>query len=214
MQQASAMAPAASNGALQPFAHNGGTGRSGSDKSYIPNKGKLWHPNRMKIGDIISVDDTMQRGYQYKLVAPVGDVQCAKFKPYFSPKEMLRMGVFEGKYCTDCSNEFPLDWFEEAKFSNRPDPSINYFGVKSRQSLTVWQQKGWIFGRDPRGWFQWFCRYYLGRRLGEIDDIQIKRWRAFARHAGQVRANCQPADVFCRPRQRQALLQWSYDPLI
>lgn len=168
----------------------------------------------MNIGDTIIVDDKMQTGYQYMLVAPIGDVYSERFKPYFSPQEMLEMGVFEGKYCNDCHAEFPAEWFEAAKTSDKPDQSLNYFGVKSRQSLSVWQQKGWVFAPDPRGWFQWYCRYYLGRRLGLVDDIQIKRWRAFSRHAGQVRANCQPADIFCRPRQRQALLQWSYDPLI
>ncbi|MDC3303413.1 hypothetical protein OAU63_02245, partial [Amylibacter sp.] len=100
------------------------------------------------------------------------------------------------------------------KLSDLPNIKINYFNIKSRQPLGVWKDKGWIYGPDPRGWFQWYCRYYLGRRLLEIDAIQIKRWRAFTRHAGQIKANCDPGDVFCRPRQRQALLQWSYNPLI
>jgi len=168
----------------------------------------------MKIGDVISVHDTMQSSYEYILSARYGDVQSAQFKPHFSPREMLEMGVFEGKYCNDCADEFPKAWFDNAKTSNCPDPSLNYFGLKSRQPLSVWQQKGWIFEPDPRGWFQWYCRYFVGRRLARVDDIQMKRWRGFARHAGQIRANCQPADIFCRPRQRQALLQWSYDPLI
>jgi hypothetical protein len=127
---------------------------------------------------------------------------------------MLEYGVFEGKYLNDCRNEYPDNWFTNAKLSDTPDPSINYFGIKSRQSLQVWQKKGWIIGPDPRGWFQWYCRYYQGRRSPETDEIQIKRWRAFARHAGQVKANCDPGNILCRPRQRQALLQWSYDPFI
>ena len=168
----------------------------------------------MAVGDIIVVEDKMQSGYSYGLVAPEGKDFADDFNPVFAPKEMLEMGVFEGKYCNDCVNEFPSSWYRNAKISNIPDSRLNYFGIKSRQPLSVWRGKGWIYGPDPRGWFQWYCRYYLGRRLYEIDTIQIKRWKAFARHAGQIKANCDPGDIFCRPRQRQGLLQWSYDPLI
>lgn len=162
----------------------------------------------------ITVNDKMQSGYTYELVAPMGEDFDPGFAPHFTPKEMLELGIFEGKYCNDCQAELPADWFADAKLSNVPDPSLNRFGVKSRQPLSEWRRKGWIYGPDPRGWFQWYCRYYLGRRLFEIDAIQIKRWRAFARHAGQIRANCEPGDVYCRPRQRQGLLQWSHDPFI
>ncbi len=165
-------------------------------------------------GDWIEVDDRMQSGYRYRLEAAMGEDFDPAFVPHLTPKQMLAMGVFEGKYINDCRAEFPADWYAEAKLSDQPDPSVNFFAVKSRQPLAVWREKGWIYGPDPRGWFQWYCRYYLGRRLPEVDAKQIKRWRAFARHAGQVRANCEPGDIFCRPRQRQALLQWAYDPLI
>lgn len=166
------------------------------------------------IGDMIHVDDRMQQGYSYRLEAPEGEGFADGFEPRLTPKEMLGMGVFEGKYLNDCRDEFPGDWFGSAKLSDTADPALNYFGVKSRQPLSVWREKGWIYGPDPRGWFQWYCRYWRGRRLPKVDAIQIRRWRAFNRHAAQVRANCDPADVFCRPRQRQALLQWAYDPLI
>lgn len=162
----------------------------------------------------ITVSDRMQLDYTYALTVPAGEEFAPDFKPQFSPSEMLKLGVFEGKYLTDCAQEFPAAWFQGAKLSQTPDPDLNYFGVKSRQSLGVWREKGWIYGPDPRGWFQWYCRYYQGRRLEKIDRIQIRRWKGFARHAGQVRANCYPGDIFCRPRQRQALLQWSYDPFI
>ena len=166
------------------------------------------------MGTIIKVSDTMQSDYAYELVASPGGDFDEGFTPVHTPKEMLAMGVFEGKYCNDCRDELPHDWFENAKISDKPDETLNYFGIKSRQPLSVWRDKGWIYGPDPRGWFQWYCRYYLGRRLPDIDAIQIKRWRAFSRHAGQIRANCDPGDIFCRRRQRQALLQWAYDPLI
>ncbi|MEQ9519242.1 MAG: hypothetical protein RLN89_07355 [Parvibaculum sp.] len=168
----------------------------------------------LEIGATIHVHDRMQTSYSYELTAPMGEDFAPDFKPFYTPQEMLAMGVFEGKYCNDSRAEFPDTWFDNAKLSAAPNPDINYFGIKSRQPLTVWREKGWIYGPDPRGWFQWYCRYYMGRRLPDVDAIQIKRWKGFARHAGQIRANCEPGDVFCRRRQRQALLQWSHNALI
>lgn len=165
-------------------------------------------------GSLITVNDRMQQHYAYRITAPEGKQFAEGFTPYFTPKEMLEHGVFEGKYCNDCQEELPKDWFKHAKISDIADPRLNYFGVKSRQPLQVWQEKGWIIGPDPRGWFQWYCRYYLGRRLPEVDAKQIARWRAFARHAAQVRIHCWPGDFTCRPRQRQALLQWAYNPFL
>ena len=162
----------------------------------------------------IMVSDRFQTGYSYQTEAAMGADFTDGFAPFYTPSQMLEMGVFEGKYLNDCRHEFPDVWFAKARLSDVPNPELNFFGIKSRQPLAVWQQKGWIYGPDPRGWFQWYCRYFLGRRLPDTDAIQIKRWRAFARHAGQVRANCHPGDVFCRPRQRQALLQWAHDALI
>lgn len=167
-----------------------------------------------EIGDVIKVNDKMQKGYSYILEAGMGDDFADGFKPCFSPQQMLEMGVFEGKYCNDCQDEFPKEWFANARLSKIANPALNHFGIKSRQPLSVWQEKGWIIGPDPRGWFQWYCRYYMGRRIESVDEVQIKRWRNFSRHAGQIKANCTPGDITCRPRQRQALLQWSYDPFI
>jgi hypothetical protein len=166
------------------------------------------------VGDVVVVNDKMQKGYVYELTAPLGQNFAVGFAPHFTPQEMLELGVFEGKYCNDCRAELPAAWFNNARMSEKADASLNYFGVKSRQPLSVWRKKGWIYGPDPRGWFQWYCRYYMGRRLQEVDAIQIRRWRSFARHAGQIRANCAPGDLDCRPRQRQGLLQWAYNPFI
>lgn len=154
----------------------------------------------------------MQQDYHYVRTAPAGRDFDPAFRPELTPREMLALGVFGGKYMTDCRDEFPEDWFAEAKLSPaRRDPSLNYFGVDASTPLSVWRAKGWIYPDDPRGWFQWYCRYYSGRRLEAEDRRQIGRWRAFARHAAQVRRHCEPGDPFCRPRQRQALLQWAYD---
>ena len=159
----------------------------------------------------VVADDLMQQGYRYARVAPAGRQFAEGFEPELTPAEMLRLGVFGGKYMTDCRAEFPRSWFEGAKLSPEgKDPALNYFGVDASQSLSVWRAKGWIHPDDPRGWFQWYCRYYSGRRM-EDDARQIKRWRAMRRHLAQIRSHCDPGDPFCRPKQRQALLHWAYD---
>lgn len=160
----------------------------------------------------VIVNDRMQQGYRYTRTAPMGEAFDPGFEPELTPADMLELGVFGGKYMTDCTDEFPADWFENARFaSGRPDPRLNYFGVRASVPLQVWVEKGWIYPDDPRGWFQWYCRYYSGRRLPQEDHRQIARWRAFRRHAAQVRKHCEPGNPFCRPKQRQALLHWAYD---
>jgi len=160
----------------------------------------------------VEVHDRMQWGYRYQLVAPIGSEFESGFEPQLSPAEMLALGIFGGKYMTDCRAEFPESWFADARLSPaRRDPSLNYFGVDASQPLSVWRAKGWIHPDDPRGWFQWYCRYYMGRRIPGEDQRQIGRWRAMRRHIAQIRQNCEPGDPWCRPRQRQALLHWAYD---
>ena len=160
----------------------------------------------------VIVSDRMQQGYRYVLSEPMGGHFAAGFAPELTPKEMLRLGVFAGKYMTDCRAEFPADWFAEARLSpQRRDPRLNHFGVDASQPLSVWRQKGWIHPDDPRGWFQWYCRYYMGRRLPEEDKRQINRWKAMRRHVAQIKRNCAKGDFSCRPVQRQALLHWAYD---
>ena len=163
----------------------------------------------------IIVNDKMQQGYAYELSEPMGQNFTPEFRPELSPQQILEYGAFEGKYMTDCQAEFPREWFIKAKLSpQHPDHNQNCFKLKSRLSLQEWQRRGWIIGPDPRGWFQWYCRYYMGRRIPEIDRKQIQRWRAFNRHRAQVEYNCMYGDLDCRPRQRQALLQWAYNPFI
>ncbi len=161
---------------------------------------------------IVHVDDKMQHDYTYALTEPEGKHFDPLFQPELSPKEMLALGVFGGKYMTDCRDEFPADWFTHAKLSPpKADKKLNYFGVIASQPLSVWRKKGWIHPADPRGWFQWYCRYYRGRRLPGEDDRQIKRWRAIRRHIAQIVRHCDRGDLSCRRRQRQAVLQWAYD---
>jgi hypothetical protein len=161
---------------------------------------------------VVIVNDLMQRDYRYELVAREGRDFDEDFTPELSPRDMLELGVFGGKYMTDCTAEFPASWFRRARLAaERRDPSLNYFAVDASQPLSEWRRKGWIHEDDPRGWFQWYCRYWRGRRLFREDRRQIGRWRSFRRHVAQVRANCEPGDLSCRRRQRQALLQWAYD---
>lgn len=181
-----------------------------------------------------------RRSYSYQLTEAPG-VLPDDFRPDLTPSEMLMMGVFEGRYLNDCVTEFPAEWFLGGLMTGRLSPEganvarCNFFGVASRQPLSAWRENGWapsvaragltddhyhgLLGDptrnpDERGWFQWYCRYWMGRRLPELDAVQIRRWRAFRRHAGAIRAGCRPRDLACRPRERQALLQWAYDPFI
>ena len=157
------------------------------------------------------VNDLMQQGYVYYYTEPIGKNFGPGFKPQLTPKQMLQMGVFGGKYMTDCQEEFPEDWFTNAKLCHeRHDPKLNFFGVNASQPLSIWREKGWIYNEDPRGWFQWFCRYYMGRRCFD-DERQISRWKAMVRHVAQIKKNCEKGDLSCRPKQRQALLNWAYD---
>jgi hypothetical protein len=160
----------------------------------------------------IVVNDRMQKGYRYERTAPIGRGFDPEFKPDLTPQQMLRLGVFCGKYMTDCRKEFPASWFKHAKLSPRGrDCALNFFGVDASQPLSEWKRNGWIFRDDPRGWFQWYCRNYMGRRILDEDRRQIRRWKQIRRHVRQVEKSCEPGDLTCRRRQRQALLHWAYD---
>jgi hypothetical protein len=183
----------------------------------------------------------VRSGYSYVLATEPGTDMDPRFQPDLMPAEMLMLGVFEGKYLNDCVTEFPAEWFLGALMHDRLSPEgpdvarCNFFGVKSRQPLSVWRDNGWAPSRshvgrtgmtreailssptrnpDERGWFQWYCRYWMGRRIPELDAVQINRWSSFRRHAGSVRAHCRRGDLSCYPRERQALLQWAYNPFL
>ena len=153
----------------------------------------------------------MQKDYFYYLSEPPGKNFLPEFRRDLTPIQMLKMGVFGGKYMPDCRDEFPADCFIQAKLCPEcHDPALNFFGINASQPLSVWRTKGWIYHEDPRGWFQWYCRYYSGRRCPD-DHRQINRWKAMKRHVAQIRKHCKPGDLTCRYKQRQALLNWAYD---
>jgi hypothetical protein len=159
----------------------------------------------------MKVNDRMQKGYTYQRTEPEGQNFDPRFQPQLTPRDMLAMGIFGGKYMTDCRDEFPSEWFDQAKLSpERHDTKLNFFGVDASKPLPYWREKGWIHEDDPRGWFQWYCRYYMGRRHAD-DERQIRRWLNMRRHISQLQRNCVKGDLMCRPRQRQALLHWAYD---
>lgn len=171
-----------------------------------------YKPDNPMRNKTVIVNDKMQRNYRYVLTEPIGRNFDPEFTPDLTPAQMLRLGVFGGKYMTDCRKEFPPGWFTKAKLAaHHRNPTLNYFGVDASQPLSVWRKKGWIHPDDPRGWFQWYCRYYIGRRLPEEDRRQIKRWKKMRRHIQQIKNNCDCGDFTCRRRQRQALLHWAYD---
>lgn len=126
------------------------------------------------------------------------------FHPLFTPYEMLELGVFDGDYyCADHPD------FRTAPIITEH----NLFCAGASHPLHVWQEKGWITPEDPMGWFQWYTRYYHGRRIAQLDSHQIKRWRSFiARHGAQVLKSGN-GDITKRRKQRQSLLHWAADPI-
>ncbi len=180
----------------------------------MPKKSQARHTKNASPKTVI-VNDKMQKNYRYILSEEMGKNFDSEFKPELTPKKMLRLGVFGGRYMRDCRKEFPTDWFKMARLHKEGIPGhnrkLNFFGVDASQPLKVWQKKGWLHPDDPRGWFQWYCRYYMGRRIPLEDARQIRRWKAIARHVAQIKRNCHAGDLSCRPRQRQAILHWAYD---
>ena len=187
-----------------------------------------------KKGDTIKVWNKMEKDYSYVLAEEPGKGFALGFKPFADPGEILALGAFGGKYLNDCLLEFPAEWFWRAGLLGKLSPggtdiTLNYFKIDSRLPLSEWRKSGWIpsphgkklkgvkgvlsdprLNPDERGWFQWYCRYWMGRRLPELDAVQIQRWKNFRRHYGAVQKGCKKGDLECRPRQRQALLHWAW----
>lgn len=164
-------------------------------------------------GAKIVVNEEYQSGYSYELTENPGKNFDTEFKPELTPKEMLSLGIFGGNYFVETPSELPSSWFKGVVFSDGDyaDKNLNYFKINASQPLQVWEKNGWIYPEDPKGWFLWYCRYYLGRRIPDEDQRQINRWKNIKRHIAQLKKACAPGDESCRPRQRQAILHWAYD---
>ena len=154
-----------------------------------------------------------------------------EFTPNLTPKQIFSLGSFIdwGGYWRDIysgvlekrlSNQhkefkFLKDVPEHLLVNPEKDyKKYNRYSVKAGSSLKDWESKDWLHEQDPYGWVQWYCRFYNGRRMPHIDEIQIKRWKNFRRHVMAIKKNCEEGDLSCRRRQRQAILQWSYNPFI
>lgn len=160
-----------------------------------------------------------------------------EFTPNLTPKQVIQAGSWGGVYFNPrggkagikgrdvdvAHEEFPKDWFEGLKDeqyrARRYDHRRNKYGVKAGQDQAFWEEHGWIIPQDPRGWFQWYCRFYTGRRT--LDDArQISRWVGVAGSKGRwktnlckkcVHANKRFDDQSVSPVVRQTLLHWAYE---
>lgn len=160
------------------------------------------------------------------------------FNPNRTPAECIRAGIFGGCYFNPRGGkrgimgasvaidhrEFPASWFrglpEHMYMSRRYDPATNHYGVKCGKDQAYWESKGWIHPQDPRGWFQWYCRYAVGRRSDD-DQRQINRWQGVRRRWGMHLARSirkrygdnptqrQLNDPEVSPVVRQLLLHWA-----
>lgn len=167
--------------------------------------------NRMGSFDYILSASPAKTASELKATFRLQSGEERTFEPHLHPREMLELGIFSGKMINDCMDEFPREWFQTAiqteKLSpDEPREECNFYKITSRQTLEVWRDRkpSWIKGDDNRGWFQWYCRYALGRRDPVTDQIQMTRWRAIARWRGVIEKH--PS----RTKVRQALLQWSW----
>ena len=129
------------------------------------------------------------------------------FHPQYTPLEMLKMGVFDGKYFRGKLGakelkKLPKSWQKAMR-------TKNYYNQSASLSKSWWNDK--IHPQDPLGWFQWYCRFYLGRRT--VDDLrQIKRWSSYIlRHYGNYKYLMRKNNKKNFDRYKQAFLHWAWN---
>jgi len=159
------------------------------------------------------------------------------FRPNLSPQQVLQMGSFGGTYfrpiysgvtkksytAAEVTKEYPKEWFKGLNMkkqvtSSNYQNSVNQYNAKCGGSLEMWESKGWMANIDPYGWFQWYCRFYQGRRSTD-DDRQIGRWKKCTSPKGRWRNNLigkifrssgKINDLNVSPVIRQVLQHWGY----
>ena len=159
------------------------------------------------------------------------------FKPNLTPKQVFKLGSFGGTYFRDIKSDvtgksykgknvikkYPSDWFKgldigKKVISPKYDKKVNKYNAKCGSSLENWEKSGWIVKRDPYGWFQWYCHFYMGRRSKD-DQRQIDRWKGVAGPKGRFKNNLMNKiiksgksfnDQSVSPVIRQVLQHWGY----
>lgn len=133
------------------------------------------------------------------------------FTPDLSPETMAKLGVFGGAYFADDlddNKDIPSSVLKRSMGDK--DKTNNAFGVHSGMSREKWDERGWLTEDNPRGWYEWYCRFDAGKRYDEDKD-QIKRWKDFRNRWSpndrQALENMSPGDG-----TRQALLHWALHP--
>ena len=152
------------------------------------------------------------------------------FGTNLTPIEVIKKGSFGGTFFRDIysgvSHKFYRNSWKEFKelknidcnyySSDYHDASLDKYGVKCGTSLRFCENKGWINKIDPYEWFQWYFRYYLGRR-SEDDKRQIKRWKEIVNRLKGILvkmikdADSKFDDYSISPKIRQILLHWGYE---
>lgn len=188
--------------------------------------------NKETVGQIIYSAKEPTRNKKGELVFP----DFPEFHPNMTPKEVLQAGSFGGtyfrpiyssvtgkQYKDEAFLELPKDWTEGLNIkkkvtSSKYDEAVNTYKVKCGGSLEMWEESGWIHKQDPYGWFQWYCRFYQGRRSAD-DERQVGRWLRCAGPTGRwknnlimkcYRGGAQYNDPNISPVVRQTLQHWGY----
>lgn len=146
------------------------------------------------------------------------------FKPNVTPREMLKQGIFGHSYFGVEILQGDMYYDELFQSFGDIDTSLylsskyhakgNKFKIKSGKDYQFWKDNNWMHEDDPYGWFEWYCKYYIGRRHSD-DQRQIQRWLDFCGPNGRWRQRIYgmidaTGNWDVSPRIQQSLLHWGY----